>query len=383
VHGTVQSRFHVEWRGLAELAKITDAWQELAARSLEPNVFYEPAFALAAAPVFGRDAGAGLVWSRTANPRLLGLFPARIEYRRYGVPVPVLVGWSHPYAPFGVPLVARDQAEAVISAWLEHIIGNPALPKLALLRFIPRYGAFSDAFDRAIEGSKGASALFGTHERAQLSPGMIRSGYLNRGLGSKKRKELRRQYRRLSDSGSLTSDCCSDPIRIEAALVEFLALEASGWKGRAGTAAELHAKLGTFVRQAVCGLARSNQARIDRLILDGRPIAAIVSLRSAETMWCWKIAYDEMHARSSPGVQLLLGFTQALLDDPSIECCDSCATADHPMIDHIWRERLTIGDRLIRIGPSHTWRFAIACALEGSLRGVIKCAKAIRLRPQA
>ncbi len=41
--------FAVEWRWFAELVPIADDWRDLAARALEPNVFYEPAFALAAA----------------------------------------------------------------------------------------------------------------------------------------------------------------------------------------------------------------------------------------------------------------------------------------------------------------------------------------------
>ncbi len=57
--------FTVEWRALTELAPIVAEWRELAAHALEPNVFYEPAFLLAAVPVFGRDAGAVLVWSGT------------------------------------------------------------------------------------------------------------------------------------------------------------------------------------------------------------------------------------------------------------------------------------------------------------------------------
>ena len=71
--------FTVEWRPLAELEPIAAQWRALAARALEPNVFYEPAFALAAAPVFGREAGAVLVWSAGSPRRLLGFFPARIE----------------------------------------------------------------------------------------------------------------------------------------------------------------------------------------------------------------------------------------------------------------------------------------------------------------
>ena len=40
----------------------------------------------------------------------------------------------------------------------------------------------------------------------------------------------------------------------------------------------------------------------------------------------------------------------ALLDNAAIDWCDSCAAADHPMIDHIWRERRPIGRLSIAIG---------------------------------
>ena len=111
--------FATEWRPLEQLEPIAGEWRELAERALEPNVFYEPAFALPAARVFGRDAGAVLVWSQTQPRRLLGFFPARIERRRYGLHLPVLVGLTHPYGPLGVPLVEREAAEPVIAAWLD------------------------------------------------------------------------------------------------------------------------------------------------------------------------------------------------------------------------------------------------------------------------
>src|ERR1700721_2951057 len=86
--------FTAEWRSFAGLLSIVDEWRELAARALEPNVFYEPAFALEAAAVFGADAGAVLIWSGTSPRKLLGFFPGRIERRRYGFKLPVLVGWT-------------------------------------------------------------------------------------------------------------------------------------------------------------------------------------------------------------------------------------------------------------------------------------------------
>ena len=62
----------VEWRPLAAMDADVPAWRALAARALEPNVFYEPAFARAAAPVFGEGVGAGLVW---LHDKLIGFFP--------------------------------------------------------------------------------------------------------------------------------------------------------------------------------------------------------------------------------------------------------------------------------------------------------------------
>ena len=140
----------VEWRSLTELESIGGEWRELAARALEPNVFYEPAFALAAAPVFGRDAGALLVWSGTSPRRLLGFFPARIETRRYGIKLPVLVGWTHPYAPLGVPLVEREAAEPVIAAWLAHLAADASAARAACCcRLLPETGPFAAALERS------------------------------------------------------------------------------------------------------------------------------------------------------------------------------------------------------------------------------------------
>src|SRR6202166_2626373 len=159
--------FAVEWRTLAELESIRVEWRALAARALEPNVFYEPAFALAAAGVFDRDAGAVLVWSGTSPRRLLGLFPARIEPRRYGLKLPVLVGWTHPYAPLGTPLVEREAAEPVIAAWLAHLADDLELPGLVLLPFLPTDGPFATALDAIVRRAQMPVVDFNDHRQAQ------------------------------------------------------------------------------------------------------------------------------------------------------------------------------------------------------------------------
>ena len=58
---------------------------------------------------------------------------------------------------------------------------------------------------------------------------------------------------------------------------------------------------------------------------------------------------------------------------------DSCATPDHPMIDHVWRERLALSDRMVELRRSPI-RFAAVCGFEGLRRTAIGSAKMVRDR---
>ena len=366
----------VEWRYLSELETIAEEWRELAARALEPNVFYEPAFALPAAKSFGRDAGAFLVWSGTSPRKLLGFFPARIEPRRYGVKLPVLVGWTHPYAPLGTPLVEREAAEPVIAAWLAHLADDPELPGLVLLPFLPADGPFVTALDAIVKRAQMPAADFNTHQRAQLVPDDDRLFYVERTLGQHRHKELRRYVRRLGDAGALLFTTATEPEPVAAALADFFALESRGWKGKAGTAAVLDDDVHGFITAAVAGLAAEGKVAINRIFIDGRAIAVTITLRSADTAWFWKIVYDEKFAQHSPGVVLTFAVTEDLVEDTTLLRTDSCATANHPMIDHIWRERLALSDRLIAVRPLVS--FASVRRLEMLRNAALAAAKAVR-----
>jgi len=376
MHAPLPQTCRAEWRKLDALAPIADEWRALAAQAIEPNVFYEPGFALAAGPVFGADAGAVLV--RSATGRLLGLFPARAGRPRAGL-VPLLNGWTHPFAPLGVPLVARGEPEATIAAWLDFLAGERSMPALMLLPYLPEQGPFAEALGAVLARRGLRSATFGHHHRAMLEPGAAREGYLDRALSSSRRKELRRQHRRLEEIAPVTFSSTSGGEELASALKDFLVLEASGWKGLAGTAIVNDPAIRAFVEQAVTALAADGHVRIDRMMLSGRAIAATVTLSSGSTSWCWKIGYNEGIAKFSPGVQLVCELTGRLLADGAVARVDSCATADHPMIDHIWRERLSLSDRLIALRPSPvpfaTWR-----ALESLRRATLDAAKSARDR---
>jgi CelD/BcsL family acetyltransferase involved in cellulose biosynthesis len=376
MHAPLSPAFRSEWCSVAALESIAEEWRALAARALEPNVFYEPAFALAAAPVFGADAGAVLV--RTAGGRLAGLFPARIDRWRGGF-TSTLVGWTHPYAPLGTPLIDRDEPESVIAAWLDHLGRDPAMPAQLLLPLVPEQGAFAAALDRVLARQGRRAAAFGRHERALLAPGAERTKYLERAVSGRKRKKLRRLRRRLEDIAPVTVATATGAADVGVALKDFVVVEASGWKGRAGTAIVNNPAIRDFVQKAVAGLAAEGRARIERLLLNDTTIAAAVTLASGDTAWCWKIAYNEGLARSSPGVQLVCKLTENLLAQPTPLRVDSCATPDHPMIDHVWRERLALSDRLIALRQS-AMPFALTCWIETLRRSAIAATKALRDR---
>ena len=378
MHASIEPLLRVETRPLTDTAGFTDEWRGLAARALEPNIFYEPEFALAAAPVFGRGISAVLVWS--AAGRLLGFFPYRTDAWRYGA-VAAQVGWTHPYAPLGVPLVEREYATRVIAAWLDHMACDPNGPGLLLLPMLSE-GHFATALHSILVARGSRSAAFDRHRRALLAPGNGRGGYLQHGGSSKRRKEIRRLRHRLEDLAPVTHVAATGPDEIAAATNEFLRLEASGWKGAAGTAAALKPQVSRFLETAVSGLAASGKARVDLLLSGDRPIAATITLLSGDTAWCWKIAYDEGFARYSPGLQLVLDLSRDLLAIEWLAQADSCAVPDHPMIDPIWRERLVLSDLLIAVKPQSRPVFRLDCGAEAARRKMLSAAKAVlhRLR---
>jgi hypothetical protein len=95
----------------------------------------------------------------------------------------------------------------------------------------------------------------------------------------------------------------------------------------------------------------ARRRRLERLsiALDGRPIAMLASFVTPPGAFGFKTAFDERFARFSPGVLLQLE-NLAMLERPGIDWSDSCAAADHPMIDHLWRERRAIGWVNVAIG---------------------------------
>ena len=104
-------------------------------------------------------------------------------------------------------------------------------------------------------------------------------------------------------------------------------------------------------------------------------IAMLATFLTPPGAFSYKTAFDERYARFSPGV-LLQRENLAILQRDGIAWTDSCAAADHPMIDHIWRERLPLCDLMVALRPQAP--FWAAQRLESLRNAAIAAAKQLR-----
>ncbi|MDL2352944.1 MAG: GNAT family N-acetyltransferase [Pseudomonadota bacterium] len=324
------------------------AWDALAACAAEPNPFHESWYLLSALRAFDPDGRVKLLRFE-ADGELAGLLPLHAPAKYYGWPVPHLAGWVHPNCFLGAPLVARGLEQEFWRALFEWADANAGRGLFLHLAQMPLAGPLHDALHKVLGEQGRLAAVVHREDRAMLASELSPEAYFEASLSGKKRKELRRQYNRLCELGEVGMTRTTTDEGLARWIEDFLALEHSGWKGTQGSAIASHQTTTRMFKEALFGAA--TQGRLERLTLtlDDEPIAMLANFIAPPGAFSYKTAFDERYARYSPGV-LVQRENLALLNNPAVDWCDSCAAADHPMIDHIWRERRPIGRMSIAIG---------------------------------
>jgi CelD/BcsL family acetyltransferase involved in cellulose biosynthesis len=277
-----------------------------------------------------------LAWDIAEPKNLIGVLPVVSAWRALKLPIPVWVAWQA-YAPLSTPLLDRDAVNRAAGGLIDaaRTSGAAAIFFPDLAPDGPAAAAITDALARRnIRPHRHA-----TYERARLDTRTDAAVLLREALGAKKLKELRRQRNRLADLGPVEFQVARAPADVAAALEVFLKLEATGWKGQRGTALIQHDGDHRFIHEAATTLAEQGAFEIATLSHGGKPVACGLVLRHQRRAYFFKIAIDETEARTSPGVQLTLDLTRQYCDDTGIDDVDSTADADHPMINHVWRDR--------------------------------------------
>jgi CelD/BcsL family acetyltransferase involved in cellulose biosynthesis len=313
-----------------------ERWRELAAGAAEPNPFFEPEYALPAAKLMGGRrlalvvAQEGDEWS--------ACLPIHRPRRWHRVPLACVAGWDHKYCFLGTPLVRSDREESAIATMTLELMRQPGAAFVGLDSFADD-GPVRNALRTAIADAGGQEVLVNQHERAMLRRRASVDDYET--LKAKSRRELERKRRRLEDElgGALemvdrAEDC--------GALDEFLELEASGWKGKGGTAVASLERDAEFFR-TVCGSFRElGRLHLLSLQANDQPVAMACNVRAGEGVFCLKIAFDERWGRWSPGAQLVLDHVSWFHREARAAWIDSCVQPGNELVNRLWPDRRPI-----------------------------------------
>jgi CelD/BcsL family acetyltransferase involved in cellulose biosynthesis len=305
-------------------------WSALAAGAAEPNPFFEPEILLPAARALN-----------SARLRLLvikdgggwvGLLPLRSVLRWHRLPWPALATWSHDYCFLGTPLIAAGHEREVAAELL--VTARDRSSGCLALENVPAEGPVGDAIAAVVDELLPPPVVWNSWERAALQR-RPEAGYVQ--LRSRRRRELRRlrgQLEGVLGAPLTTIDRANDPSAVD----DFLALEAAGWKGRAGGALAA-ARAAGFFRETCDALRAQGRLQLLSLQAGDRVVAMKCNFLAAGTGFCFKIAYDEEFARWSPGVQLELDNVEVFHHGTVLDSMDSCADPDNEMINRLWPDR--------------------------------------------
>lgn len=308
--------------------RLLDQWAELEREALEPNPFFAPQLVLPAARHLEGGDSTHLLLAESAD-RLLFLMPVAVAPRFRGVALPVLRSWMHEYCFLGTPLMsAHDDA---VQTWttiryeLQRICRAPLLIMQLQLQT-------SDGPVAAALGTADAQVRLGVgrcpitlrgflHRRP--SPTYASEGMARRHLANLARR--RRQLDRMLGLQIGTVD--RSVVDLGHAIEEFLQLEASGWKRRAGTALLCRPGHDRFFREVGRGFAEQGRLMFLSLQAGSQVLAQSVALIGGRGLFGFKKAYDETFARWSPGTLLDLDVLTWFHDGRHLRWIDTCSSS--------------------------------------------------------
>ncbi|MCG6122288.1 MAG: GNAT family N-acetyltransferase [Microvirga sp.] len=349
------------WRGerrdLDAMRRDAEAWDALERAPLSPNPFYArgamEAFALSGA-AWPPDLGFACILHAD---RLVALLPVARDA--------TVCGWGRaaaayasPFTTLSTPLVARDAPDGWADELLALILGLASGSCMVLPRLAVETEAGS-AMLASARRSGSAHGLLDAFARPVATPAADYATFAQRAYGKSRRKSLRRLRNGLAGQGVVSCDVLTGDFGT--AVEDFLALESSGWKGRRGTALADDPRATAMLRALFGDAATSATRRVDRLMVDGRPVAMSMSLVQDGVAVLWKTAFDESLRRFAPGIVLEDEIVARLHEEPDLRRLDSCATSA-TALDALYDERETIADLVICRGPAGPARLAVEAA---------------------
>jgi hypothetical protein len=354
------------------LAQHFAEWADLASAAIEPNPFYEPWLVIPALKLF--DAGDllfvlvfGYQPGDPPGPTVLcGFFPLARRRGVSGLPVKMLGLWRHDYCFLCTPLLRSGWERETLSAFFDWLEDDPRSCGLMEFGLVNGEGPFHHLLvDFFNERTKLTFTSY-CYTRAFFQPRGDPEAYLRAALAAKRRHELRRQERLLSELGGIEYVEVQPGPEMQAWIENFMRLEASGWKAQHGTAFASQPSHRAFFEEIAARAVDCGRLMMLELRCGGRPIASKCNFITPPGSFAFKIGFDAEYYRFSPGVMLELENMRRVVARPDLQWMDSCAAANHFMLNRLWTERRSIqtvvmatgrrpGELVVSMLPAARW----------------------------
>jgi CelD/BcsL family acetyltransferase involved in cellulose biosynthesis len=272
------------------------------------------------------------------------------------------------------PGFAAETIQAVFS-WLRQ---DREIPRVAVFERMAGDGPVYQALIDHLRRERRPSVFVDAFTRALLRPAEDFETYLRTASAHKIGKEARRQWRRLEARGVPVVERLAATDDVEPWIAEFLRVESSGWKGRAGSAIASDPRRRDYFETACREAHRRGRLMMMRLRVNDATIATKCTFTAGDGAFAFKIGYDDAYREFGPGVLLEVENIRAVHDGGHLAWMDSCAVADHSVVSRLWSDRRTIvsvavgtgkapGDLIVAALPLLRW---VRRALRG--RGAVR-----------
>jgi CelD/BcsL family acetyltransferase involved in cellulose biosynthesis len=295
-------------RYLDRLSSIRDEWVEVHRKSAEQSPFLSFEFLDLWYRCFAEPDGLRIYRVRE-NGRTIGFLPLVLRHERG---IRVLESLTNDHCFHGDPLVCRGYEEAFPGLLLKELIRDTGGWDLLRHRFSYSFSALPGLFPDDLLARCGLP----WNKRSQRTYSIrIRrpfDEYYRGDLKSGSRKTIRKHRNRLARLGEVQYRHL-EGVEALRRWPEFLRIEGSGWKGRAGSSIDrTSADFQRYYEGLVELLARSGALRIFFLEVDGEGVAGELGYFVGETFHAFKTGYDERIHRCSPGNLLLMHILEHL-----------------------------------------------------------------------
>ena len=318
---------------LSELGKYHGQWTALTENALEANINYEPAPLMAALSYLPINNWEVLLcWH---NNLLVGLFPLE---RKRSLPLPLPI---QQYATLYnghfmscVPLVHHQYVDKCLDAFWDWF-GRGWRPRLLLISEAVEGSAYRSALHSSIATNQlVAEVVDSTSRAAMLNTASTFEEYFSTQFGTKSRSTIRRKRKQIEQKGTWrVSVTQPKTAHWESAFAAFISVEASGWKGKEGSAIGKNPNIEKFIRELSAYAQAHGRLFLAMAYVDDMPVAGQLGLINGSTILIYKLGFDENHSKESPGILLMVDIVKYVLSQSTYTSIDSCARPNLEMFN--------------------------------------------------